>query len=185
VTFPTEERIIDAIIRREGDDYSDRAADNGGPTRYGITLETLREERGPLATFQDVQRLTEEAARAIYRERYIRRPGFDQVTDAGGIRALLIDFGVNSGPKRAVRALQVAVGSIPDGRIGPDTLARLQQAIDTDGAAAVYAAILGDRLRYYLDIVFNDPSVKRFIASNQKTQLRNLRGWVNRFIEFL
>lgn len=165
----TEDEIIDEIVRREGSTYTDHPQDKGGPTRHGITLATLREERGPLMAAADVARLTEQEARDIYRRRYIRRPGFDMVKD-DRLRALLVDFGVNSGPKRAVIALQRAIGADPDGTFGADTLKRL----DGRDGPRTYAEVLRARLRFYVDIVLNDHS-----------QLAFLRGWMNRLGEFI
>jgi lysozyme family protein len=39
---------------------------------------------------------------------------------------VVFDMAVNSGPGRAVRLLQSAVGAVPDGAIGPKTLAAVQ-----------------------------------------------------------
>jgi lysozyme family protein len=177
----TEEQILDEIIRREGSVYTNRASDRGGPTRWGITLTTLREERGAHMTAVDVAKLTEVEARDIYRRRYIRRPGLDMVTDER-LRAFLIDFGVNSGPRRAVIALQNAIGAKPDGVFGAETLKRLEDpGLDID---ALYSAVLRTRLKFYVEIVLSDPTVKRFRAAHGNTQLENLRGWMNRLAEF-
>ena len=165
----TEDEILDDLIRREGDQYTDHPQDRGGPTRWGVTLNTLREERGLGVTARDVENLTEAEARDIYRRRYIRRPGFDMVKD-DRLRALLVDFGVNSGPKRAVVALQRAIGADPDGRFGAETMKRLE---GKDGPRT-YAEVLRARLRLYVDIVLAD-----------REQLVFLRGWMNRLGEFL
>jgi len=164
----SDDDIIDGLIRREGSTFTDHPLDAGGPTKFGITLRTLREERGAVATPEDVKKLTEEEAREIYRRRYIRRPGFWMVKD-DRLRALLVDFGVNSGPKRAVMALQAAVGTAPDGKFGPETLKRL----DEDKPEDVYRLVLKGRLLLYVNIVIGDPS-----------QLVFLRGWANRLAEF-
>lgn len=164
----SEDEIINDLIRREGGTFTDHPNDRGGATRWGITLQTLREERGPAMRAQDVAKLTETDARDIYRRRYIRRPGFDLVKD-DRLRALLIDYGVNSGPKRAVVALQRAIGADPDGRFGADTMRRLE---GKDGART-YAEVLRQRLRLYVDIVLAD-----------HLQLVFLRGWCNRLGEF-
>lgn len=164
----TEDAIIDDLIEREGRKFTDHPSDRGRATKYGITLATLREERGPLVTTADVAKLTESEARDIYRRRYIRRPGFDLVKD-DRLRALLVDFGVNSGPKRAVIALQRAIGADPDGRFGAETMKRLE---GRDGPRT-YAEVLRARLQLYVNIVLSDHS-----------QLVFLRGWTNRLGEF-
>jgi lysozyme family protein len=166
----TEEQIIDDILRREGSIYTNHSSDRGRSTKYGITLATLREERGPFVTAEDVAKLTENEAREIYARRYIRRPGFDMVAD-DRLRALLIDFGVNSGPKRAVIALQRAIGADPDGIFGTDTMRRLEA--DGLDLGAVCASVLKARLMLYVNIVLGDPS-----------QVVFLRGWMNRLAEF-
>lgn len=176
-----EERILDDIIRREGDKYTNRKSDRGGPTKYGITLATLRDVRGPHITAEDVKNLTEPEAREIYRELYIKRPGFDRILDPR-LRAFIIDFGVNSGPTRAAMALQRMIGTPADGIIGPDTIARL--AGHAEAGNNVYAGMLRARLRLYVDIVMGDPAIKRFRISHGDTQIENLRGWMNRLGEF-
>lgn len=165
----TEDDILDDLIRREGSAYTDHPRDKGGPTKYGITLTTLREERGPSTMPVDVMTLTENDARDIYRRRYVRRPGFEMVTD-DRLRALLVDYGVNSGPKRAVIALQRAVGADPDGTLGAETMEKLAEA----DPAQVYKDVLKARMLLYANIVIGDPS-----------QLVFLRGWINRAMEFL
>ena len=175
----TEDQILDELIRREGGSrFTNRSADNGGPTKYGITLATLREERGAYASAADVENLTEAQAREIYRRRYIRRPGFDKIKDAR-LREFLVDYFVNGGP--VVKDFQRAVGAAPDGKIGPETLARYEASNRTE----VYAAMLRSRLGWYVTCVLSDPAVKRFRASRPDTDLENLRGWMNRLGEFL
>jgi len=109
----TIDTILDEIIRREGG-YVNHPADRGGPTKFGITAQTLGAWRklGRAATAAEVQALTENEARAIYRQQYITGPGLDVITHPGLLH-LLVDSGVHSGPKRAVQWLQSALG---DGR---------------------------------------------------------------------
>lgn len=164
----SDDEIIDDLIRREGSAFTDHPNDRGGATKYGITLATLREERGPLVGPLDVKRLTEQDARDIYSRRYIRRPGFDMVKD-DRLRALLVDFGVNSGPKAAVLALQRAIGASPDGRFGAETM----RLLEGKEGAKTYAGVLRGRMKLYVDIVLADHS-----------QLVFLRGWMNRLGEF-
>ncbi len=102
--------ILDEIIRREGG-YVNHPDDRGGPTKFGITAQTLGAWRklGRPATAAEVQALTETEAMAIYRQQYITGPGFDAVTHPGLLH-LLVDTAVHSGPKRAVQWLQAALG---------------------------------------------------------------------------
>ena len=77
----TKKSIIDGIIKRESDKFTDTKGDRGGPTKYGITLKTLQAYRGPSAKLNatDVERLSEDEARAIYEKVYITDPHFDLI----------------------------------------------------------------------------------------------------------
>ncbi len=162
--------ILGDIIRREGG-YVNHPADRGGPTKFGITAQTLGAWRklGRAATAAEVQALTETEARAIYRQQYITAPGFEVITHPE-LLGLLVDSGVHSGPKRAVQWLQAALGVAADGIIGPKTRAALA-AVDQ---GALYSKVLGQRMRYLGRLITNDPRQAAFAA-----------GWANRMAEFV
>lgn len=164
------ESIIDDIIRREGG-YVNHPADRGGPTKYGITAQTLGNWRhlARAATNNEVAELTESEARAIYRQQYIIEPGFDKITNPE-LMALLVDSGVHSGPKQAVKWLQIALGVSSDGVIGPNTRA-VMAAADQD---LLYIKVLGARLRHLGRLITSDPKQSVFAA-----------GWMNRMAEFV
>jgi lysozyme family protein len=167
----TSDVIIDDILRREGG-YVDHPADRGGPTNFGITLETLRDWRGRAVAAQDVQRLTADEARAIYRARYITQPGFDQLPP-GDLQALLVDCAVHHGVARArlfVRTLQKLGGLTADGVIGPQTLG----AIATVGSDRVRRELLKLRGHFIAGIL-----------RRNKTQWPFAAGWLNRLMEFV
>jgi lysozyme family protein len=75
-------RIVAELLKSEGwPRYTNSSADKGGPTRGGITLTTLREWRRATVTVADLKALTQDEAEAIYRERYIVRPRFNEIRD--------------------------------------------------------------------------------------------------------
>lgn len=164
----TDEDIISDIIRREGERFTNDPLDRGGPTKYGITMTALSEYRGHPCTPADVACLSEGEAREIYRVQYIRRPKFDKINDRR-LRALVIDWGVNSHPRTSTKALQRAAGVKDDGALGPVSLA----AINGGDASALFDAVLSAREAFYRSIVSRDPSQSRF-----------LNGWLNRCAEF-
>ncbi len=102
------DEIIDDVLRREGGDkYTNIPGDSGGPTKYGITLNTLSKWRKKPCTAADVEALTEAEARQIYTARYWYEPGFDRVAPISSeVADELMDTGVNMGPARAVEFLQ-------------------------------------------------------------------------------
>lgn len=162
------EDLIDEILEAEGG-YVDDDADRGGCTNHGITRETLSKWRGREVDCDEVRELTRDEARDIYRKRYIRDPGFDQVLDAD-LRALLVDSGVQHGPQQAIEWLQEAAGTTVDGIIGPNTLAEVREADPRE----LYLQVLSRRIRYYGAIISNDHSQARFAL-----------GWMRRVTQFV
>ena len=163
--------IIGDIIRREGP-FIDHPADRGGPTKYGITLATLASWRqGMTTTAADVQAMSEATARDIYQARYIIAPGFDKIAPEQ-LRNLVVDIGVMSGPARATRLLQQALGVTVDGMLGPVTLGKLPRMLpETD---MLYRRLIAVRMQDLGRIITGDPSQAVFAA-----------GWFNRLAGFL
>lgn len=121
-TLPTALRLM---FGHEGG-YSNRASDAGGPTKYGITHKTLAAHRGVKSvTAAQVKAMTLDEAEAIYCKSYWTQSGGDVLPV--GLDYAAFDFGVNSGPSRAVKVLQGVVGVAADGKIGPATLAAVGQ----------------------------------------------------------
>ncbi|MBP2303617.1 glycoside hydrolase family 108 protein [Azospirillum picis] len=176
--------IIDTILRREGwPRYTDRASDRGGPTKGGITLDTLTSWRKRPVTATDVAALDEAEVRAIYRARYIEEPGFAGITD-GALRALVIDSGVNHGPARASTWLQDAVNDLAgrpvlkvDGAVGPKTLA----AVNAGDAAALWRSVFAQRMRFYGQLITGDARKRGRVEDDAL----NAAGWLNRLAEFM
>jgi len=101
--------------------YSNVATDSGGPTKYGVTHRTLAAHRGVASvTPSQVRDMTIEEATEIYRTGYWTQSGGDLLPK--GLDYAAFDFGVNSGPSKAVKVLQELVGVTPDGNAGPMTL---------------------------------------------------------------
>lgn len=171
----TPNETIDAILVREGEQYTDRANDRGGPTKFGITIATLSAWLGRPATIDEVKALTRETARAIYHKNYITDPQFDQIM-AVSLQELVIDTGVNHGPRQAAKWLQKVVISAygaaikADGVVGPKTL----NAVNAAPPRRLFYLYLRKRIAGYADIVQNDPR-----------QLENLEGWNDRAASFI
>lgn len=157
--------LIDRVIEREGG-YVNDPVDRGGATNYGITQATLAAYRGTAVTPFQVQTLSKNEARAIYKANYFR--GFEDITDPK-VLEFLFDYAVNSGTVRAVKALQKVLGVMPDGAFGPKSKAALA-AVDQ---ATLYYPLVCERLDFYLRIIGNDPSQAKFAL-----------GWANRIQPF-
>ncbi len=164
----THDETIDAVLRREGG-FVDHPADRGGPTKYGVTQDTLSAWRGAPATPADVAGISTAEARRIYKKLYIQDPRFDRIDDER-LRMLVVDCAVNHGVGWATRRLQEAVGADVDGVVGPLTLS----AVNAADPAAVYRRLLAARCRFYGRLIANDPSQAAFAA-----------GWTARLAEFI
>lgn len=114
------ERCLGVVLAREGG-FSDDPRDRGGPTMFGVTLGTLSDWRGHPVTTEDVQALTREEAREIYRSLYWNRMRCDDLPI--GVDLLVFDLGVHAGPGASARVLQKSVGAEQDGSIGDATIA--------------------------------------------------------------
>ncbi|MFD2056549.1 glycoside hydrolase family 108 protein [Mesorhizobium calcicola] len=113
-------RALALVLKSEGG-WSDNPADPGGATMKGVTLAKFRRYVKAGATKADLKSIADAQVATIYRRFY-----WDAVLGAelpDGVDHAVFDFAVNSGPGRAAKALQAALGVAQDGRIGPATLA--------------------------------------------------------------
>jgi Glycosyl hydrolase 108 len=134
-------RVIADIIRREGAKYTNYPEDRGGPTKYGVTLATLRAVRGNDVTAHDVAALTEDEAVAIYERVYIKP--FEQYERFPDLHDLIVDAAVNHGVGRAKQWLK---------EIG---------LTDYD---SLYKEFLKKRVQFYGRIITDRPANAKFAA---------------------
>src|SRR5215472_16629001 len=129
----TNEEIIDLILQSEGG-FTNNPNDRGGPTNFGITAADYGRwlNKSAPATVDEVKGMDRSTARKIYEQWYIKDPQFDAITD-DRLKLILVDSGVLHGVRRATIWLQLALGiHQPDGQIGPETLAALQNLATPD-----------------------------------------------------
>lgn len=122
-------KCLSEVLRHEGG-YVDHPNDPGGATNMGITHKTLARWR-KISPWTDLPKssvalLKREEAALIYRANYWNPSRAGDTPP--GVDLALFDFAVNSGPDRAVRTLQSALGVAADGELGPVTLAALRAA---------------------------------------------------------
>ena len=166
--------LIAALIEREGG-FSDHPADRGGPTMFGST-EAVARAHGYRGAMRGLPR---DEALSIYRRLYWLRPRFDAIAErAWRIAAELFDTGVNMGPAVAATFLQRALTAlnrngkdfadlVPDGRVGPRTLAALDGFLAVRGARGgetvllrALEALQGER---YLRLAERRPANEAFL----------------------
>lgn len=113
---------LKAILHHEGG-YVHHKLDPGGITNLGCTKKVWEEWVGREVTEQEMRDLTPADVAPLYKARYWDRVRGDDLP--AGVDYAVFDAAINSGPGRAAKWLQTAVGAVPDGFIGAGTLAKV------------------------------------------------------------
>ena len=115
------------LLKHEGG-WVDHPSDPGGETNMGVTKHIWEAWVGhPVKTMKT---LTQEDVRPLYKKKYWDVAKCDDLPN--GVNYAVFDAAVNSGPGRAAKWLQEAVGAFPDGAIGPKTLATVKAMSPAD-----------------------------------------------------
>jgi lysozyme family protein len=106
------DKAFELLMINEGK-YVNDPHDKGGETKYGISKRAYPNE--------DIENLTLDRAKYLYKRDYWDRCKCDNLPDA--LSVAVFDFAVNSGTKRAIKYLQMAITGITvDGIIGNQTI---------------------------------------------------------------
>lgn len=170
-----DDAIIAAVIKREGSAFTDDPNDLGGPTKFGITAALLSDYLGRTAMGAEIANLTLQEAQAIYREMFFVRTHADLLGSVA-LRGTLVDYAVNCGPDRAIRALQRVLGVTVDGKLGPKTAA----AANVKDGRRVSLLLLADRERHNGRMVTDDAHWRH---RGSEGQAANAAGWASRVAE--
>lgn len=160
-------KLVPFILSWETDKYTNRKNDNGGPTKYGITLATWRrvgyDKNGDgVLNEEDVKLLTEEDFHRAFKNNFWDACKADLIIDQS-VANMLVDFAYNSGVNKAVKHLQLVLGITADGIIGNKTL----HSINKSNGERLFEAFKKDRKAY----------LKRNAVGNQRCFLK---GWLRR-----
>jgi lysozyme family protein len=116
---------LDLVLKSEGG-YIDHPKDPGGRTNLGVTQRVWEEWIGHPATEKDMRELTPAIVAPMYEMRYWRTSYCEKLPR--GLDLLIFSMAVNAGAGRSVKLLQDAIGVLPDGVIGPNTMAKINEA---------------------------------------------------------
>lgn len=172
------DKALEKVLRYEGG-FSNHLKDSGGATNQGITLATLKDfyveyDYGDLdgdgdVDVNDILLLdTPEEVAPIYKKYYWDKMKLDHMLS--GVDFLLFDFGVNSGPRNAIKILQKALNRqgtklAIDGSLGPVTYEK---------------AIEAHQEQLILDMLIERNIFYRKIVAQRLDQSVFFRGWMNR-----
>ena len=190
---PTE--IAQEIVEREGGYVHDKD-DPGGPTKYGVTLGTMRRLGLDLdgdgdIDIDDVKLLTIPEAVDLFLEHYYRKPKIDRLASKYPVRGLrlrsaVFDMQVNSGIN-AVKILQrlsvrCGIQVSVDGAIGRNTFNAINQLCDRGVEDVADAYGVARRAWYYR---LGDRRVKsrKYCVDYKRGGVKG--GWIKRSEEFV
>lgn len=160
------ERCLRFVLHEEGGLANDKA-DHGGKTNRGVSSPTFEAaKRRGVVRAQRIDDLTDLEVETIYWSMYWLEPRCYEYP--APLDLLAFDAYVQHRPTPAAEMMQTAVGTVPDGIIGPKTIAAAHK-VDRVAAIERYAYA---RERFYRQIVKQDPTQQRF-----------LRGWLSRVAE--
>ena len=114
------EQALNNVLKSEGG-YSNLSSDPGGMTNLGCTKAVWEEFVGHPVSEADMRGLTPADVAPLYKRKYWDKVSGDDLP--AGLDYSVFDAAINSGPGRAAKWLQEAVGVEADGAIGNGTLA--------------------------------------------------------------
>lgn len=137
------DQAFDELVGTEGG-YSNRNPndDPGGETMWGVTLTTAR-ANGYDGAMRD---LSQDFAKAVYLTKYWKLAHCGDVPPLAAFN--LFDAAANSGPTQAIKFVQQAAGTDPDGVWGPHT----QAAVAAADVHALMRRFNGIRLDFMVDL---------------------------------
>lgn len=154
------------LLRELEGGFVDHPADEGGPTKAGVTLAAFRATFGQDKTVNDLKNMTDAQWKKIMRI-YWDACSADKITSQA-VANIVVDWNINSGISGR-RGVQNTFGLAADGIFGPKTLA----ALNKEPHRCVFCKIKTAREQFYHNLVEKKPSQKVF-----------LKGWLNRLNRF-
>jgi lysozyme family protein len=113
------------VLKHEGG-FVNHPSDPGGMTNLGVTKKVWEEWVGHEVDEKAMRALTPEIVGPMYEMKYWRTSYCEKLPR--GLDLLVFTMAVNSGSGRSVKLLQDAIGVVTDGVIGPNTMAKINEA---------------------------------------------------------
>ena len=174
------------IVSKEGG-YVNDPDDPGGPTNFGVTLQTLKEighqgRFGAAIGLRDLKSLTKSDAADIFCKFYFYKPRIHLLPPS--IHDVVFDMSVNSG-SRAIKLLQQSANLagevlVVDGQIGPKTQEHVN-ALITNQAYPMRDIYSIERREFYFRLADKRVSLRKFARSKSGSK----GGWIKRAEAFL
>jgi lysozyme family protein len=158
------------IIKHEGG-YSDEKLDNGGPTKYGISLRYLKSSHicidGDCSeNANEIIHLTLTEADSIYYKQWYEKFHYDKIKNENLLTDIM-DFSVNAGACEAHKLAERAINDINSNNVPIScalTIKSINQ-INSIEPVLFHAAFQKQEEDFYYQIVKRNPSQKMFLES--------------------
>lgn len=179
---PTEEvRVVEKpninfnnILHRTMKYEGGYVEDHAGPTNFGITQKTYDAYAKKYGLPpKSVKNLNYGEGKDLYKKEFYELPKINTLPEE--IQFLVFDYGVNSGPRQAVKDLQRVVGVKDDGIIGPNTKKAVKNFIKNNGYENFKRSYVNNRAMY----------MQYLIETNPEKYMKYRNGWANRINDIL
>ena len=157
------DKCMEMLLVHEGG-YVNHPSDPGGMTNLGVTKKTYDHHHGTDIDEEGMRNLTVEDVMPIYKTNYWERCRCQDLPS--GVDWAVFDWAVNSGPGRAIKALQRAVGALEDGAIGPHTM----MCVKDEEPAQIINRMAVHRDSFYRSLSTFDKFGRGWLRRNDKTR---------------
>ena len=116
---------LELVLKHEGG-FVNHPKDPGGMTNLGVTKNVWQDWIGHEVDEKAMRALTPAIVAPMYEMKYWRTSYCEKLPR--GLDLLVFSMAVNAGSGRSVKLLQDAIGVVADGVIGPNTMAKINEA---------------------------------------------------------
>ncbi|MAZ73701.1 MAG: hypothetical protein CMC70_11220 [Flavobacteriaceae bacterium] len=117
-------KCLEIILEHEGG-FVDHPKDPGGATNKGVTLKTYKEFLKKDVSVDDLKNIPEEHLESLYKEKFWNKLSADELPN--GLDLTMFDWAVNSGFTKPAKSLQLIIGAVSDGYLGPNSIKSLNK----------------------------------------------------------
>lgn len=162
------------VLKWEGGFVND-PADPGGATNMGVTISTWKAQgwdnnHDGVIDVTDLKMATPEQIGIICKKNFWDIVGADQIKTQL-VAQNIVDFGWGSGPVTAAKRTQAVLGVTADGKIGPATLAAIN---NYPNQQELLTRLVDDRIAFLNAIIAKNPVLQKF-----------KNGWMNRVYDMV